>query len=63
MWVLTIAELKLLTPVHLLDHLARITRSLLDLPEGSLERENALSGLRNIRYVLAWRKLRNSLTP
>jgi len=63
MRALTIVELMLLTRVQLLDHLARITNVLPDLPEGSLDRDNALISLRNIRYVLAWRDLRNAPTP
>lgn len=53
MRLLTVLELMLLTRVQLLDHLARITNALPDLPEGSLERNNALTSLRNIRWVLA----------
>jgi hypothetical protein len=63
MRVLTIIELMRLTRVQLLDHLARIVNALPGLPEGSVERDNALISLRNIRYVLAWRDLRNALTP
>jgi hypothetical protein len=63
MRILTIPELMLLTRVQLLDHLARITNALPGLPEGSLERDNALISLRNIRYVLACRDLRNGPSP
>jgi hypothetical protein len=63
MQVLTITELMLLTRVQLLDHLARITNALPDVPEGSVERDNALTSLRNVRYVLAWRDLRSGLVP
>ena len=59
MRLLTIIELMLLTRVQLQDHLARITSALPDVPEGSVERDNALTSLRNIRYVLT----RNDLRP
>jgi hypothetical protein len=55
MRVFTILELMLLTRVQLLDHLARITNALPGLPEGSPERDNALTSLRNIRWVLSMR--------
>jgi hypothetical protein len=63
MRLLTIPELMLLTRVQLLDHMARITNALPGLREGSPERDDALTSLRNIRYVLAWRDLRNAPTP
>jgi hypothetical protein len=42
----------LLTRVRLLDHLARITKALPGLPEGSPERDNAPINLRNILHLL-----------
>jgi hypothetical protein len=48
-----------LSKIELCDLLARITNLLLDLPEGSPERRNALITLQNIRQVLA----RHDLTP
>jgi hypothetical protein len=59
MRVLTIIELMRLTRIELTDLLIRITNALPDLPEGSIERQNALITLRNIRCVLA----RHDLTP
>jgi hypothetical protein len=55
MRVLTIEELMHLTRIELTDLLVRIKGALLDFPEGSAERENALTSLRNIRHVLARR--------
>jgi hypothetical protein len=60
MRVLTINELKRLTRIELSDLLVRITNVLLELPQGSPERANALINLRNIRSVLARRR---DLTP
>ena len=59
MRVLTITELMRLTRIELTDLLIRITNALPDLPEGSIERQNALLNLRNIRRVL----MRHDLTP
>ena len=59
MRVLTICELMRLTRFELTSLLIRITNALPDFPEGSPERENALTNLRNIRWVLA----RHDLTP
>ena len=59
MRVLTIIELMRLTRVELTDLLIQITNALPDLPEGSIERQNALITLQNIRTVLA----RHDLTP
>ena len=59
MRVLTIIELLRLTRIELTDLLARITNALPDLPEGSVERKNALINLSNIRSVL----MRHDLTP
>ncbi len=59
MRLLTIIELLRLTRVELTDLLVRITSALPDLPEGSDEREIALTNLRNIRCVLT----RNDLKP
>jgi hypothetical protein len=55
MRVLTINELLRLTRQELCDLAARITATLPDFPEGSVERANALVNLRNIRWVLARR--------
>jgi hypothetical protein len=55
MRVLTIEELMHLTRIELTDLLARIKGVLPEYPEGSVGRENALTGLRNIRHVLAGR--------
>ena len=59
MRVLTIYELMRLSKIELCDLLARITNLLLDLPEGSAEREAAHINLRNIRIMLA----RRDFTP
>jgi hypothetical protein len=53
MRVLTIIELMRLTRIELTDLLMRITNALPDFPEGSGEREVALTNLHNIRCVLA----------
>jgi hypothetical protein len=55
MRVLTIEELMRLTPIELTDLLVRIKAALPDYPEGSVERENALTSMRNIRAELLWR--------
>jgi hypothetical protein len=55
MRVLTINELLRLTRQELCDLAARITATLPDFPEGSVERANALINLRNIRWVLVRR--------
>jgi hypothetical protein len=55
MRVLTITELMRLTRTELCALAARITNELPDLPEGSAERANALTTLRNIRFVLGRR--------
>ena len=55
MRVPTIIELMRLTRIELTDLLVRITNLLPTLPEGSVERQNALINLRNIRLVLARR--------
>ena len=59
MRVLSIKELMRLTRIELTDLLVRITNALLDMPEGSANRQIALINLRNIRSVLA----RLDLTP
>ncbi len=59
MRVLTIIELMRLTRIELTDLLIQITNALPDLPEGSIERQNALLNLSNIRWVL----MRHDLTP
>jgi hypothetical protein len=48
-----------LTRIQLTDLYVRITNVLPDVPEGSIERHNALITLQNIRAVLA----RHDLTP
>ena len=55
MRVLTLTELMRLTRIELCALLTRITNELPDFPEGSAERDNALTNLRNIRWVLARR--------
>jgi hypothetical protein len=55
MRVLTINELLRLTRIELCDLVRRITNELPAYPDGSPERANALTSLRNIRYVLARR--------
>jgi hypothetical protein len=55
MRVLTINELWCKTRIELFDLVNRITTELRELPEGSPERSNALTSLRNIRIVLARR--------
>ena len=55
MRVLTLTELMRLTRIELCALLTRITNELPDYPEGSPERDNALTNLRNIRAALARR--------
>jgi hypothetical protein len=55
MRVLTINELMCLTRIELTALHARITNELPTFPDGSPERADALTSLRNIRYVLARR--------
>jgi hypothetical protein len=55
MRVLTINELLRLTRIELCDLAQRITNELPKFPDSSPERANALTNLRNIRYVLARR--------
>lgn len=55
MHVLTITELMRLTRIELCALAARITTELANLPGGSVEQQNALMTLRNIRFVLARR--------
>jgi hypothetical protein len=55
MRVLTINELLRLTRIELCDLAQRITNELPKFPEGSPERADALTSLRNIRYALARR--------
>jgi hypothetical protein len=57
MRVLTITELMRLTRRELCDLARRITNELPDLPEGSVELENAHMNLRNIRRVILRRDL------
>jgi hypothetical protein len=56
MEVLTITELMRLTRIELCDLLRSITNLLPKLPEGSVERRNALLNLCNIRRELAQRR-------
>jgi hypothetical protein len=53
--VRAIEELMQLTRIELTDLLVRIKSALPDYQEGSIERENALTSLRNIRQVLTAR--------
>jgi len=53
--VLTINEFWRLTRIELCDFAQRVTSDLTKFPEGSSEHDNALTSLRNIRYVLARR--------
>ncbi len=55
MRVLTINELMRLTRIELCDLAQRITNELTTFPDGSPERTNAFTTLRNIRWVLARR--------
>jgi hypothetical protein len=55
MRVLTLTELMRLSKIELCDLLARITNAFPDLPEGSIEWQNAVMNLGNIRRVLARR--------
>jgi hypothetical protein len=55
MRVLTINELLRLTRIELCDLARRVTSELRKYPEGSPERANAVTSLRNIRYALARR--------
>jgi hypothetical protein len=55
MRVLTINELWRLTRIELSSLAHRIRNELTTFPDGSPERANALTSLRNIRYVLARR--------
>jgi hypothetical protein len=57
MRVLTINELMRLTRIELCGLFTQITNELATFPEGSPERDNALTTLRNIRWVLARRDL------
>ena len=57
MRVLTLTELMRLTRIELCALAAQITNALADYPEGSIERDNALTNLRNIRSTLARRDL------
>jgi len=55
MRVLTLTELMRLTRIELCALAAQITNELAEFPEGSPERDNALTNLRNIRSALARR--------
>jgi hypothetical protein len=57
MRVLTITELMRLTRIELCYLAAQMTNALWAFPEGSVERQIALTHLRNIRWVLARRDL------
>jgi hypothetical protein len=54
---LTLTELMRLTRIELCNLLTQVTNDLASFPEGSPERDNALTNLRNIRWVLARRDL------
>jgi hypothetical protein len=53
MRVLTLTELMRLTRIELCNLLTQVTSALACLPEGSPDRDNSLTNLRNIRAVLA----------
>ena len=55
MRVLTLTELMRLTRIELCGLFTLITNELPTFPEGSPERDNALTTLRNIRWALARR--------
>ena len=55
MRVLTLTELMRLTRTELCGLFTQITNELSSFPEGSPERDNALTNLRNIRSALARR--------
>lgn len=55
MQVLTLNELMRLTRIELCGLAAQITNALTQFPEGSPDRDNALTNLRNIRAALARR--------
>jgi hypothetical protein len=55
MRVLTLTELMRLTRIELCALAAQITNELAEFPEGSDERNNALTNLRNVRWALARR--------
>jgi hypothetical protein len=55
MRVLAPTELIRMTRTELYDLLTRITNAFPDFPEGSPERHNAVTNLRNIRTMLARR--------
>jgi hypothetical protein len=57
MRVLTQIELMRMTRIALGETLRQIMQALPDLPEGSVERDNALTNLRNITRILAGREL------
>jgi hypothetical protein len=57
MRVLTLTELLRLTRTELCGLFTQITNEMLTFPEGSPERDNALTNLRNIRSALARRDL------
>jgi len=57
MRVFTQLELKRMTRCHLGELLRQIMNELPDLPEGSVERDAALTNLRNITRILAGREL------
>jgi hypothetical protein len=55
MQILTINQLMRLTRTELCALAAQIRNALPDYPEGSVDQQNALTTLRNIRFVLARR--------
>jgi hypothetical protein len=63
MQVLTINDLMRLTRIELCNLVQRITDDLSQFAEGSPERTNALTSLRNIRYLLARRDYTARMGP
>lgn len=57
MRVLTIPELLRLTRMELCDLMVQIATALRNYPEGSVERQDAITNLRNIARILANREL------
>jgi hypothetical protein len=57
MRVLTLLELMRLTRMELCDLMVQIANALRNYPEGSVERQNAITNLRNIARILANREL------
>jgi hypothetical protein len=57
MRVLTLIELMRLTRMELCDLMVQIANALRTYPEGSIERQNAITNLRNITRILANREM------